>query len=42
MVSADPEADPEKVAFSNPVSTDGPVESWLLRIEEEMRETLYK
>lgn len=41
MISADPEKDPEIVYFNTPIKIEGPVECWLSRIEDEMRNTLY-
>ncbi len=32
MISAEPEIMPEKVPFSQPVFSEGPVEHWLFKI----------
>ena len=34
MISAEPEAEPEMVYFSEIIKIEGPVECWLLRIED--------
>ena len=41
MISADPDNDQEEVEFLTPIKVEGPVECWLLRIEDEMRAILY-
>lgn len=41
MISAEPETMPEKVKFSSSVFSEGPVEHWLMRIQEMMVQSLY-
>lgn len=41
MVSVDPDNDQEVVPFVTPILVEGPVERWLLKIEEEMVASLY-
>ena len=41
MQSAEPETMPELVKFSNIVMAEGPVEHWLLKIQNMMIKSLY-
>jgi len=41
MTSAEPETMPEQVKFSASVFSEGPVEGWLMKIQEMMIQTLY-
>lgn len=41
MTSAEPETMPETVKFSASVFTEGPVEGWLMKIQEMMIKSLY-
>ncbi|MHA2024047.1 MAG: hypothetical protein ACTSWQ_10340 [Candidatus Thorarchaeota archaeon] len=43
MISAEPETMPEQVPFSNSVHIlpEDKVENWLLKIQEEMKKTLF-
>jgi len=41
MTSAEPETMPEVVRFSASVFAEGPVENWLMRIQEMMVKSLY-
>jgi hypothetical protein len=41
MTSAEPETMPETVRFSASVFAEGPVENWLMRIQEMMVKSLY-
>jgi dynein heavy chain len=41
MTSAEPETMPETVRFSASVMAEGPVENWLMRIQEMMVKSLY-
>ena len=41
MISAEPETLPEKVKFSASVISEGPVEHWLMKIQEMMIQSLY-
>ena len=41
MTSAEPETMPETVKFSASVFTEGPVEIWLMKIQEMMIKSLY-
>lgn len=41
MSSAEPETMPENVRFSASVFSEGPVENWLMRIQDMMVKSLY-
>lgn len=41
MISAEPETMPEVVKFSASVFAEGPVEHWLMKIQEMMIKSLY-